>query len=61
MHKAYDQIIEKTTEKEQKGIHEIVKEMKAREAQARMFLHIEAALKSKNYSSVNKKGISRDM
>ena len=56
----HDYIIETTAEEEHKEVHAIAKETKARETQARMYQHIGAALKSKNYSSVNKIGLPRD-
>ena len=57
----HDYIIETTAEVEHKETHVIAKEMKARETQARMYKHIGNALKNKNYSSVNKIGLPREM
>ena len=48
-------------EEEHKDVHTIAKEMKARETQARMFQHIGAALRNKNYSSVNEICLPSDM
>ena len=56
-----DFIIERTAEEKQTEVQHIVKEMKARESQARIFKHIGAALKTKTYSSVNKIGLPTDM